>query len=364
MPNLSMWFVHLARLNFTLEGLLKMTLHSSFTVISTFCGAGGSSLGYKMAGGNVLLSIEWEKNACQTYGLNHPDTLLLNRDIGTVTAEEIFNLTGLKAGELDILDGSPPCQGFSTMGKRQVEDPRNLLFQEYVRLLQELQPKVFVMENVSGLVKGQMKPVFVEILKALKNCGYQVKARLMDAQYYGVPQRRKRVIFIGVREDLGIEPSHPIPYSQPIPLKSALQGLSSPLEVLRPKGSAAKLAVCLQPGQDGAEFRIALGGKKQDYSLERLAWHKVAPTLCKTIRPGQCGLLHPDENRYLSTAELKRIGSFPDDYQLIGSLEEQWARIGNAVPPLLMKAVAQHIHEHILSKIPDSSKQFRSSEKR
>jgi DNA (cytosine-5)-methyltransferase 1 len=335
---------------------------SDFTVISTFCGAGGSSLGYKLADGKVLLSIEWETNSCDSYRLNHPDTLLLNRDITTVSSDEILNLTDLKPGELDILDGSPPCQGFSTMGKRQVEDPRNRLFQEYVRLLQELRPKVFVMENVSGLVKGQMKPVFVEILNALKNCGYRVKARLMDAQYYGVPQRRKRVIFIGVRQDLGIDPSHPNPYSQPISLKRALQDLASPLEVLRPKGSAAQLALCLQPGQDGADLRVALGGKKQDYSLERLAWHKVAPTICKTIRPGQCGLLHPDENRYLSTAELKRIGSFPDDYQLMGSLEEQWARIGNAVPPLLMKAIASHIRDHILLPVHESASKYQGDE--
>jgi DNA (cytosine-5)-methyltransferase 1 len=326
----------------------------TFTVVSTFSGAGGSSQGYKLAGGTVKLSLEWEQNACDTYRLNHPDTILLHRDIASVTGQEILDLIKLKAGELDILDGSPPCQGFSTMGKRQVEDPRNQLFQEYVRLLSELQPKVFVMENVSGLVKGKMKPVFVEILQALKACGYQVKARLMNAQYYGVPQRRKRIIFIGVREDLNIAPSHPTPYSQPIILRKALFNLTTPLEVLRPKGKALALATCLKPGQDGAELSVSLGGKLQDYSLERLAWHKVAPTICKTIRPGQCGLLHPDENRFLSTPELKRIASFPDDYQFAGSLEEHWARIGNSVPPFLMKAIAAHIHLHILSKIPNS----------
>lgn len=323
----------------------------SFTVVSTFCGAGGSSTGYSMANGRVLLAIEWEQNAVDTYRLNHPETILLHRDIATVSGAEILESTGLKVGELDIFDGSPPCQGFSTMGKRQIEDPRNQLFQEYVRLLQELQPKVFVMENVSGLVKGKMKPVFVEILKALKACGYRVKARLMDAQYYGVPQRRKRVIFIGVRNDLGIEPSHPNPQCATILLKNALKGLKSPLEVLRPKGTAAKLAECLKPGEDGSDLRTRFGDKVQDYSLERLSWYKVAPTICKTIRPGQCGLLHPEENRYLSTAELKRIASFPDDYQFIGSLEEHWARVGNSVPPLLMKAVARHIQQHILAQL-------------
>jgi DNA (cytosine-5)-methyltransferase 1 len=193
-----------------------------FTVVSTFCGAGGSSVGYKMAGGRVLLAIEWEQNAVETYGLNHPDTALLHRDIATVSAAEILSLTGLKPGELDILDGSPPCQGFSTAGKRAVDDPRNGLFKEYVRLLGELQPKVFVMENVSGLVKGKMKPVFVDIFQALKECGYVVSVRLMDAQYYGVPQRRKRVIFIGVREELGMVPTHPTPQTLPIPLKRVI----------------------------------------------------------------------------------------------------------------------------------------------
>src|SRR5688572_14250688 len=101
----------------------KLLCMKPFSVISTFSGCGGSSLGYKLAGGEVKLSIEWEQNACETYRLNHPNTILLHRDISTVTGKEIFELTGLAKGELDILDGSPPCQGFSTMGKRQVHDP-------------------------------------------------------------------------------------------------------------------------------------------------------------------------------------------------------------------------------------------------
>ena len=323
----------------------------AFSVVSTFAGCGGSSLGYRMADGHVLLAAEWESNACDTYRLNHPNTMILERDVATITGAEILKLTGLEVGELDILDGSPPCQGFSTMGKRQIQDPRNQLFREYVRLLQELRPRVFVMENVSGLVKGKMKPVFVEILRSLRACGYRVKARLMNAQYYGVPQRRVRVIFIGVRDDLGLEPSHPNPKTKPIILKDALAGLKQPLEVLRPKGTAAKLAACVKAGEDGSDLRKRFGGKIQDYSLERLSWYKVAPTICRTIRPGQCGLLHPEESRYLSTAELKRIASFPDDYEFTGALEEQWARIGNAVPPRMMHAIATHIRDQILGQL-------------
>jgi DNA (cytosine-5)-methyltransferase 1 len=307
-----------------------------------------------MAGGKVLCSVEWDENAAAVYRLNHPETVLLQRDIATVTGEELLTLTGLKLGELDLFDGSPPCQGFSTAGKRAFHDPRNQLFKEYVRLLKALQPKVFVMENVAGMVKGQMKCIFVEILEELRGAGYRVKARLMNAQYYGVPQSRQRVIFIGVREDLNINPSHPNPQTLPIVLKQALNGLPRPLETLLPKGQAAKLAACLKPGEDGGNLRKKLGGVERDYSLQRLSWFKVAPTICKTIRPGQCGLLHPDDNRYLSTAELKRIASFPDDYQFVGSLEQHWARIGNSVPPLLMKAVASHIRDNILATVGEA----------
>lgn len=180
-----------------------------FNVITTFAGCGGSSLGYKWAGGKVLAAVEWDDNAVATYRLNHLETPVLHRDIATVTAQELLDITGLRAGELDIFDGSPPCQGFSSAGKRQIDDPRNSLFKEYVRLLRGLQPKVFVMENVSGMVKGHMKHIFAIVMRELKASGYQVKCQLMNAMYFGVPQSRERVIFIGVRDDLSLQPSHP-----------------------------------------------------------------------------------------------------------------------------------------------------------
>ena len=179
------------------------------TVISTFAGAGGSSLGYSMAGFRELLAVEWDNNAVETFKLNFHDVPVYHGDIAKLSVDEILSMTGLQVGELDVFDGSPPCQGFSTAGKRQLDDPRNQLFREYVRLLRGLKPKVFIMENVSGMVKGVMKLVFVEILKELKASGYKVSARLLNAMYFGVPQSRQRMIFVGVREDLGIEPSHP-----------------------------------------------------------------------------------------------------------------------------------------------------------
>ena len=171
---------------------------SSFTVISTFSGCGGSSLGYQLAGGKVRLAVEFNDNAVATYRLNFPNTPIYHGDIGKLTVEECCELAGIEPGELDILDGSPPCQGFSTAGKRDFGDDRNQLFCEYVRLLRGLQPRAFVMENVSGMVKGKMKRIFAECLRELKVSGYKVRARVLNAMYYNVPQSRQRLIFVGV----------------------------------------------------------------------------------------------------------------------------------------------------------------------
>ena len=175
-----------------------------FTYVSTFAGCGGSSLGYKWAGGRGLLAIEFDANAAATYRANFPETPVLERDIRTVMAEEVLELTGLKVGELDILDGSPPCQGFSTAGKRKMSDPRNDLSYEFARLVDDLQPKAFVMENVSGLVKGKMRYLFRDIMTRLKATGYAVRCKLLNAMYFNVPQSRERLIWIGARPDLRV----------------------------------------------------------------------------------------------------------------------------------------------------------------
>ena len=182
---------------------LKPKAEDAPTVISLFAGCGGSSLGYSMAGYRELLAVEWDDNAVETFRLNFPDVPVYHGDIAELSVEECMRLAGLSGpGELDILDGSPPCQGFSTAGKRRMDDGRNQLFREYVRLLRGLKPKVLVMENVSGMVKGKMRLIFVDILRELKASGYYVSVRLMNAMYFGVPQSRQRMIFIGVREDL------------------------------------------------------------------------------------------------------------------------------------------------------------------
>ena len=192
------------------------------TVVSLFAGCGGSSLGYSMAGYRELLAVEWDDNAVETFRLNFPDVPVYHGDIAKLSVEECLRLAGIQTGELDVLDGSPPCQGFSTAGKRNLDDERNQLFREYVRLLRGLQPRAFIMENVSGMVKGKMKLVFAEAMRELKASGYKVSARLLNAMYFNVPQSRQRMIFVGVREDLGREPSHPKAEAMPIVLRDAL----------------------------------------------------------------------------------------------------------------------------------------------
>ena len=186
------------------------------TVVSTFAGCGGSSLGYSMAGFHELLAVEWDDNAAETFRINFPDVPVFQGDIKDLSASQVLEMTGFAPGQLDVFDGSPPCQGFSIVGKRQLEDTRNQLFREFTRLIRGLRPKVFVMENVSGMVKGKMKLIFAEIMRDLRDCGYQVSARLLDARFFNVTQARQRMIFIGIRNDLGIQPSHPIAVSYPI----------------------------------------------------------------------------------------------------------------------------------------------------
>jgi DNA (cytosine-5)-methyltransferase 1 len=322
-----------------------------FNVISTFAGCGGSSLGYKWAGGKVLAAVEWDENAVATYGFNHKDTPVLYRDIATVTTEELLHLTGLQSGELDIFDGSPPCQGFSTNGERQFDDPRNGLFKEYVRLLRGLQPKVFVMENVSGMVKGYMKHIFALAMRELKASGYQVKCQLMNAMYFGVPQSRQRVIFIGVRNDLHLQPSHPVAQTKATGMIPAPETRSE-AQRYTPHQVEASIA-----------HRARHEAKGNGFGYVELRAGYPTCTLTSKVSLSEKFVHTPTAPRFIengihwlpSPIELNRIGSFPDAFQFVGSYRDQWMRIGNSVPPKFMYHIAHHIYTNILSKITQTA---------
>lgn len=205
---------------------------NGYKAVSTFSGCGGSSLGYRMAGFQMLWASEFVEAARDAYKANAASyTILDGRDIRDVKPQDILDATGLDVGEIDLFDGSPPCASFSTAGKREkawgtvkkysdTEQRADDLFFEYARLIGGTQPKTFVAENVSGLVKGSAKGYFLEILAALKAAGpgYRVSARMLDAQWLGVPQTRGRVIFVGVRSDLVDEKGWPLQPCHPTPL--------------------------------------------------------------------------------------------------------------------------------------------------
>lgn len=325
-------------------------MKSKFNIISTFSGCGGSSLGYKMAGGKVLLAVEWDDNAVETYKINFSETKVYHGDIHNLTVDECKELAGVKTGELDILDGSPPCQGFSTAGKRVLKDDRNNLYKEYIRLLNGLQPRVFVMENVSGLVKGKMKLVFAQILKEMKSCGYIVKVKLMNAKYYNVPQSRKRLIFIGVRKDLDINPCHPKPQSRPITVKEAIGDLNN-IQNKKSNHTWLDESPSGRNTKSWKKAKIAKQGEIYAGYQRRCSWNKPAPTLLTGgvhLGGSHC---HPEYTRTFSVLEYKKLSSFPDNFKFIGSKKDAVSRIGNAVPPNMMKVIANNIKKEILNKI-------------
>ena len=344
---------------------------NGYNVVSTFSGGGGSCLGYEMAGYHVLWANEFIPEAQKTYKINHPKTFLNTKDIREVTAEDILRETSLNVGEIDLFDGSPPCCAFSTAGSREKgwgkvrkysdsEQRVDDLFFEYTRLLNDLQPKTFVAENVSGLVKGNAKGYFKMIIKTMKDCGYEVSARLVNSKYLGVPQARERLIFVGVRNDLvkkyNVHPSHPKPQSEIVTLGMALEGVEENKE------QEKKLEEYAQKYKYGAVLkkipkdpkRPIQGSKVMNgsyFNLVRESMYAPCSTICQmTGSESASGNCHPYYDRKFTINELKRITSVPDDYVATGTFAQQWERLGRMVPPLMMKAIAKNIQIEILDK--------------
>jgi len=361
---------------------------NGFRVVSTFTGCGGSCLGYRWAGFRALWASEFVPAAREVYKLNFPGVTVDDRDIREVQPEEILEATGLQKGELDVLEGSPPCASFSSAGSREAawgevkkysdtKQRTDDLFFEFVRIIEGVQPKVFVAENVKGLLIGKAKGYFKEIFRAMEGAGYKVSCRLLDAQFFGVPQHRERAIFIGVREDLGIEPSHPKPQTEPVPLKVALpwiekRGANSSFgsedEWVSSEQPSATIGTSANtgngrsaPGMCASIEGYAIGDEwdklkpgeqsKRYFQLVKADPEKPSPAICQSSANflSNASVVHPTEKRKFTIPELRRICGFPDDFQLTGSFGQQWERLGRAVPPPMMKAIAEHIRDHILT---------------
>lgn len=332
---------------------------NGFVVASTFSGCGGSSLGYRIAGFRVAYANEFIPEARKTYAENAADyTYVDGRDIREVTAKDVLERIGLKPGQLDLFDGSPPCASFSTSGsqskgwggvKKYSDSSQRTddLFFEYLRLLDGIRPKTFVAENVAGLVRGVAVGYFNEILSRSKALGYRVAARLLDAQWLGVPQQRTRIIFVGVREDLGLEPAHPEPFDFRYTLGDACPWMVDDSIVApepRDGPDISRYAI-------GPEWEKCREGEQSDryFNLIRASRTKPSPTILASHgAPGIAGVCHPTEKRKFSIPEVRRICSFPDDFALTGSREQQWERMGRAVPPLMMWAIAATVRDRVL----------------
>ena len=334
---------------------------NGLNAISTFSGCGGSSLGYKMAGFRVLWANEFVEAARDSYAANAPDTILDGRDIRTLTAQDVLDAIGMQRGDLDLLDGSPPCASFSTAGKRardwgkekaysDTTQRTDDLFFEFVRLLDGLQPRAFVAENVSGLVKGVAKGYFIEILAAMKACGYKVTAKLLDAQWLGVPQQRQRIIFIGVRNDQEGVPTHPRPLPYRYTVRDALPHISG----FEAGGFAEPVYIAdadFKPYQTvGASPPSTGSGRATKVMIENAngynghALYGIDQPM-QTVQQSRPVNVEDGGMRKFTIAELRRICGFPDDFILTGSYAQQWERLGRAVPPVMMSHIARSVAE-------------------
>lgn len=359
---------------------------TGLSVVSTFSGCGGSCLGFEMAGYRVLWANEFLPIARESYAANHPETVLDGRDIRRVEPQQILDAIGLQPGELDVFNGSPPCQAFSTVGQRNegwgklrdygngVQQKNEDLFFEYVRLLKGLQPRAFIAENVAGLTRGFALGYFKQIMRALDAAGYAVRCKILDAQWLGVPQTRQRAIFVGVRRDLELEPEFPKPRAYHYTLRDVLPGLQKVEQVSRgfftqagdvtdrPCPCPAIVAqgtrelhiyerdIALSPELERQWADRELRQSRQFGDSQRLicpAPGQPAPA----ILTSSAMLAHPTEPRRFTIDECKLVCSFPADYVLKGSYAKQWARLGNAVPPMMMREIAGVLRDGLFAKL-------------
>ena len=348
---------------------------NGLNVVSTFSGGGGSCLGFRMAGYRTLWASEFIPLAAETYQLNHPNVHLDTRDIRQVHPDDI--LSRVPSGEeVHVLEGSPPCAAFSLAGKRtkgwgqvkkysQAEQRVDDLFEEFMRLVAGVQPCVFVMENVKGLVGGASKGVLLDTLATMRAIGYRVEVKVLNAQWLGVPQSRQRVIFQGVRKDLGMNPVWPKPLPYQYTIRDAIpadmlrhaQGVPFPNHIFG-KTYKGETLVSARAGEleDDSTARVQyVYGHGHANFLQRgqpISLDRPAPTILATADSVEKHLRTnwATYRRRLSMKELRLLCSFPSDFRLAGeSSIRQWERLGRAVPPLMMRAIAEVIRDRVFA---------------
>ena len=341
---------------------------SRFTCVDCFAGVGGLSLGLQKAGFNVLLSFDIDSKCIESQKMNKK---YFKHEACAVGIDEMLNgkllkKIKMKRGELFLLAGGPPCQGFSMQRVGPDVDERNQLVLKYLKLIDEVNPKFFLMENVPGIMGHRGKRIFDQVVKRAESLGYWVHINILDAQDYGVPQRRRRVFVIGERKD-GSSPlfEFPKPLSKKVTVKEAIGHLPPPPEdgtdhPRIPNHRSDRLSEinkkrlrAIKPGQGRDHLPVGLLNEchKVDASVighrnvyGRMSWNDVAPTITArfdSFTRGQFG--HPAQLRTISLREGALLQTFPSDFRFVGSKVEVARQIGNAVPLLLAKAVGMQI---------------------
>lgn len=322
-------------------------------VISLFCGCGGSSLGYKRANCNIALATDFNPKVLQTYQLNFPQTQILQADIRNITGHILEELTAIKPGQLDILDGSPPCTPFSTSGLRDKSwnkiyqhtgeltyQATNDLFYEYVRIVEEYRPKTFIAENVKGLIIGKAKGYFKNIIRKLENLNYNVLTFDLNAKDFEVAQSRPRIIITGIRNDINQNKAiqlktHPIiSFYEATKNLAILESEKQKQRQVYANGQRIQFLNRCKGLQSADDYHPKLQG----FNFIKVDLHKP----CPTIVAHSSQLIHPTEKRYLTLTEIKRLASFPNDFKFL-SIHDAHIRIGNSVPPNLIKNIALYI---------------------
>lgn len=369
--------------------------------IDLFCGCGGMTLGFEWSGYNSIITSDIDENCGKTIKRNFPNTNFILGDISNVNKEDFDNL--LNGREVDVITGGPPCQGFSLANKNRnkvEDDPRNKLFYEYVKFIKWYNPKAFVMENVKGLLSMEKGKVIQLIKEEFENAGigYNVDYKVLRASDYGVPQTRERVILIGFRKDLGLFPEFPEKIkSKEVTVWEAISDLpqieagkgkddvdygSEPVneyqKFMREKTNKVFNHIAMkhtqrlidrfnaiQPGKNLLDVWETHGAMKRGnpnekseikFSQNNLRLHadKPAPTVAASF---QSNFIHPFLNRNFTAREGARFQSFPDDFIFEGMRTKmswevglsQYQQIGNAVPPLMAKAIADKIKDILLN---------------
>ena len=375
------------------------------TAIDLFSGAGGISVGLESQGFDVLLANDINPSAAKTHQLNFPSTPFICGDIRSLNGQTIRKLTKLRSGELDLLIGGPPCQGFSIIGARESSDPRNVLFREFLRVADELKPRCLVIENVPGLATLDGGAVLRAILEGYRGLGYSIGFAELLAAHYGVPQMRWRIVFVGFRADLNVPPGMGFPKPThgrtgigelvpnctigpqdmagfltardaigDLPLvesggernsyigspscayqREMRVGLRKQLyNHYAPKLSEQNLArlAALGYGQDWRDLPQALlpesmkRAKRKDHTrrFSRMTWEGVPRSIITRFRDPKSGeYTHPEQNRTISIREAARIQSFPDRFIFEGGHTEQYDQVGNAVPARLAAAIGGEV---------------------